>query len=327
MFRFLLASMCLFGGWSIPVFAQGIAVAGSGYSNPTVVKVAPGQIATFFVTGLKTVLPSGSVSAPSVPLPPALAGISVTLNQPGPKSYTAPLLSVTQISVCVGGGSSAASSSSPTADCLVTAITVQIPFELPYLDPVGAPIDTALVVSENGTAGKGFRVLPMMDNMHILNTCDSFPPVSSAAVSCQPLATHGNGTLVTASSPAKAGEVVVIYAFGMGKPQIPVETGAATPRPAGIGFPEFGDLLFDLSTNAGPKNPQHPAALGSVILGPDYIGLVVGYVGLYQINVTIPKDLVTPFACGDTDVQSNLTIDFGEVSSFDGAPICIEATR
>lgn len=197
MFRIALLSICLLGVARIPLFGQGqgITLAGSGYSDPTVIKVAPGQITTFFVTGLKTILPSGSVSATSIPLPASLAGISVTFNQPGPKSYTAALLALKQLPACVGGGSSATSPPSPTPDCLITAITVQVPFELPYLDPNGGLIDTALVVSENGNASAGFGVFPKMDNIHILNTCDAFPPVSSKAASCQPVVTHGGGTL------------------------------------------------------------------------------------------------------------------------------------
>jgi hypothetical protein len=167
----------------------------------------------------------------------------------------------------------------------------------------------------------------MMDNMHILNTCDSFPPVNSAAASCVPVVTHGDGTLVTAASPAKAGEEIVIWAFGLGRTQIPVQTGTAAPPNASIGFPECCYwVLFDLSTNAAPKNPGYANQSESYPIETVYSGLTAGYVGLYQINLTLPKGLVTHFACGKT-FHSNLTIDMGLISSFDGAPICIEATQ
>jgi hypothetical protein len=204
---------------------------------------------------------------------------------------------------------------------------VQIPFELPYLDPVGGLIDTEVVVSESGSVSKGFRVFPVADNMHILNTCDSFPPVSSTTASCRPVVTHGDGTLVTADSPAKAGEAIVVWAFGMGKAQIPIQTGVATPPPpqwAPINAMEPNGLLFDLSTNAAPKTPLYPYPVHPP--SADGRSLTPGYVGLYQINVTIPKDLVTSFACGGA-FQSNLTIDIGLMLSFDGAPICVEAAQ
>ncbi len=50
---------------------------GAGYSNPGVVRVAPGQITTLFITGLKTVLTSEMIRASTLPLPTSLAGISV----------------------------------------------------------------------------------------------------------------------------------------------------------------------------------------------------------------------------------------------------------
>jgi hypothetical protein len=323
--RILFISICAILTGLGPLFGQGMTVVGAGYSAPSIIRVAPGQITTFFVTGLQTVL-SQRVAATSLPLPATLAGISVALNQPGPKSYPAPLLAVQQTSVCNDGGSPP-SSPSRTPNCFITAITVQIPFELPYLDPVGGLIDTEVVVSESGSVSKGFRVFPVADNMHILNTCDSFPPVSSTTASCRPVVTHGDGTLVTADSPAKAGEAIVVWAFGMGKAQIPIQTGVATPPPpqwAPINAMEPNGLLFDLSTNAAPKTPLYPYPVHPP--SADGRSLTPGYVGLYQINVTIPKDLVTSFACGGA-FQSNLTIDIGLMLSFDGAPICVEAAQ
>src|ERR1039457_970037 len=114
------------------MFGQGITLAGAGYSDPSVIRVAPGQITTLFVTGLKTVLSSQPVNANVVPLPTTLAGITVLLNQPGSQPTPVPLLSVQQVSVCSNGGV-APPASGLTADCLITAITVQIPFELASL--------------------------------------------------------------------------------------------------------------------------------------------------------------------------------------------------
>ena len=101
-----------------PLFGQGITVSGTGYTDPSIIRVAPGQITTLFVTGLKTVLSSQPVNATIVPLPTTLAGISVTLNQPGNQPAPVPLLSVQQLSVCSNGGT--ASTAGLTADCLIT---------------------------------------------------------------------------------------------------------------------------------------------------------------------------------------------------------------
>jgi uncharacterized protein (TIGR03437 family) len=111
----------------VPVFGQGITLSGTGYTNSTALRVAPGQITTLFVTGVKTVL-SQAVNATTLPLPTTLAGISVTLNHGGSRTPV-PLLSIQQVSVCDSGGVPQSAFGS-TADCPVTAITVQIPFEL-----------------------------------------------------------------------------------------------------------------------------------------------------------------------------------------------------
>jgi len=79
-----------------PLYGQGPTLAGSGYTDTSIIQVAPGQITTLFVTGLKTVLPTSRVDANVIPLPTTLQGISVRLDQTTPL----PLLSLYQTSVC-----------------------------------------------------------------------------------------------------------------------------------------------------------------------------------------------------------------------------------
>ena len=112
----LLSASCLFG--------QGPTLVGAGYTDP-LIAVAPGQVVTFYLSGLKTVLPPPhSVKTPGFPLPGTLAGISATIVQMNPSAtFPVPLFSVDQINMC-------ADLNSATPDCLLTAVTVQIPFEL-----------------------------------------------------------------------------------------------------------------------------------------------------------------------------------------------------
>src|ERR1017187_3238163 len=95
--RMLLAALCAALMNSLPLFGQGMTLTGSGYASPTTIRVSPGQITTFFVSGLSmgTAKPQ---KASSLPLPNSLAGVSVTINQSSPKqSLPAPLLAVQQL--------------------------------------------------------------------------------------------------------------------------------------------------------------------------------------------------------------------------------------
>jgi uncharacterized protein (TIGR03437 family) len=333
--RIFLIAVCAIVIDLAPMLGQGITLAGTGYADPSVNRVAPGQIATLFVTGLRTVLSSQPVNATVVPLPTTLAGISVTLNQAGSQPMPVPLLSVRQVSVC-SDSSAAPPASGLSADCLITAITVQIPFELAVLPAApGGPVTAPeLVVVENGNASKAFRVLPASDNLHIINTCDAFPsPNVASAGACVPLVTHGNGTLVTADHPVQRGEEIVIWAFGLGATVPTPKTGQASPTPAAT-LSSIPYLQFDFRINAVPSPPYINPMLAIPTLAPNFAGLTPGQVGLYQINVTIPSSIPSVAGCGVPPakgaisaynfVQSNLTIDIGANASFDGAAICVQ---
>ena len=103
---------------------SGPTLVGSSYSPPSTAAFAPGQIVTLQVTGLKTILTS-PVRASQTPLPTVLAGISLTLNQTtrlGVTPAPIPLISIQQTNQC--------DSASASADCMVTSITGEIPFEM-----------------------------------------------------------------------------------------------------------------------------------------------------------------------------------------------------
>jgi hypothetical protein len=320
-----------------PLFGQGPTLTGAGYAYPVPIRVAPGQITTLFVTGLKTVLPQ-PVKAMSLPLPNSLAGISVTITQPvstqSSQSYSVPLLAVQQILNCNSGGQPQPGAFTP--DCLVSAVTVQIPYEIVVPGgPIGPPLGPAeIVVAEGGAASKSFLMNPpVTDNLHVLTTCDAFPPEQVIGNSCNAVVTHADGTLVTAASPAKAGEEIVIYAFGLGQTSPAVKTGAVTPTPAPV---LAGNRLvyvqFDFRPNAAPSPPYfNPLILAPFVPGALFAGLTPGQVGLYQINVRIPSSLPALGSCSVgaqpgfpyNNVLSNLTIDLSGLNSFDGAAICV----
>lgn len=293
-------------------------------STPGQVFFAPGQIATLQVTGIKTVLQQ-PVTANQIPLPTVLAGISVTIYQQVESFATTlvvPLLSVAQTDMCA--------TYPPTPDCITTYITVEIPVEtMPFLIYQSWP-ESQLVISENGVNSQAFSIDPRAANTHVLTGCG---PVGGACV------THADGSLVTAKSPAKPGETVVIYAYGLGQTNPPVTTGTATPTPA----PEAANnvyVAFNFSPNAGPTYPYIDPRQGPVNT-PAFAGLTPGEIGLYQINVKLPGTFPAVPACSNLSpfysaVQSNLTIDIttylnldGTLSdaadpSYDAAPICVQ---
>ena len=322
-----------------------ITLGGSGYTNPAALRLAPGQIVRMFVSGTKTVLPEGSrgVSASRVPLPHVLGGFSVRVQQ-AEQVFDAPLVAVEQSPVCLDGGSE-------PAGCLLTALTVQVPFEIAVPVPglgVLTPASTLIVV-DNGTESGRFLFTPVTDNLHVLTACDSNGRWWNARAgfdpACTPTVTHADGSPVTAGSPARAGETVVVYAWGLGKTAPAVKTGEASPSPAATllsDHPFFArtvGLTFDFRVNAGPSLPYVNRAVmrppGLPL--PEFVGLTPGQVGLYQMNVKLPDAFPAVDPCTTPSVltgnptgalgsfaYSNLTISLGAASSFDGAAICVE---
>lgn len=90
------------------------------------------------------------------------------------------------------------------------------------------------------------------------------------------LATHVDGWVVTQGSPANAGEIVVLYATGLGE---------TAPSPICGTLPEsawpLADLRdFQVELNGVPVDPK-------LI---QYAGIAPGFAGLFQINLQLPAD-------------------------------------
>ena len=169
---------------------------------------------------------------------------------------------------------------------------LQIPFDLvpnsPGADnttcpPLGCNFnDAVLVLSEGSGTGKSLRVLPVVDQVHLLNSCtDNISTIgleghsAYASYACVPAIAHADGSWVTSATPARPGEELVAYAFGLGAPTTRFDTVSATPaagvplgRPVSIAFP-------GIASQTGAQ--------------PDYVGLVGGSAGLYQINFHVPS--------------------------------------
>lgn len=200
---------------TVALFAQpGPVIGGAGYSAPFPVPVAPGQIVTFFVSGIGAGIKT-KVVANALPLPNSLAGISATLNelsQPPLTGEAAPILAVSPISSCDGIAESV-----PCTPLL--AVTVQIPFGIRTVSPI-PPIPPAatLTIAELGGSSGTISLSPVFDRVHIVTTCDVNVSSPTPGSPCRPVVAQADGSLVTPNHPAHSGEELVLYAFGLGPP-------------------------------------------------------------------------------------------------------------
>jgi uncharacterized protein (TIGR03437 family) len=147
----------------------------------------------------------------------------------------------------------------------------QIDFEVPFEVAPGA---TTIQIVRNGQQGNLIavkiaasapRFLLLNGGPYaVLNTPDSPPLVTGDP-------TH----------PAKAGDIVIVYAIGLGQTNPVVKTGVAAP-----GGPNLANVP-DVKVCFGGATPFAKA----VCFTPSFAGLAPTFVGLYQMNVTIPGGL------------------------------------
>lgn len=134
--------------------------------------------------------------------------------------------------------------------------------------------------------------------------------------------------MVTASNPANIGEALTAWVFGLGQ----TNPTASSGQPAKMASTaETFNLDFNYTINALPTKPVQ-AGPDQILIHPLFAGLAPGYVGLYQVNFTVPPSpqngiahcaLTGSFAPGSNVPQSNLTVSIGGQFSFDGAGICV----
>jgi uncharacterized protein (TIGR03437 family) len=303
-------------GFFLCAFASAQIITGAGYVAPAPVSAAPGQVLTFFVDGVGT------------------SGITAILHQGA--AIPAPVIDVRSIPTCSGIAIPA-----PNTCGALTAVTVQIPYELSVLCPLClSPVSLVneLVILGNGQSA-AIELNGLADQIHVLTSCDILlnapgyvAPNNTSGLPCPPMVTHADGTLVTASKPAVPGEELTAWTTGLGATNPPATTGLASSKP--LPTAQTLGIDYNYTVNALATKPR-PAFIPAPTLAPVYSGLAPGFLGLYQINFVVPPGPVngiSPCAspgtslAGTNAVQSNLTVSFGGAYSFDGAGICV-ATR
>ncbi len=156
----------------------------------------------------------------------------------------------------------------------VRVLINQIPADIWYVSPtlVNALVPISLVagpavvqLEADGVAGPAITIM-------LQATAPSLFQIDATTV----LGTLVDGSLITSSAPAHAGELIILYATGLG-PTVP----AAVPN--------------QVPTQAAPlvKGSDFQILLNGVQVAPDrvfYAGVTPTCAGLFQINFTLPDD-------------------------------------
>jgi hypothetical protein len=323
---------CMLSIWPAILPAQTQSqIVGAGYEIPAPSSVAaPGQVITLFVKRLNV----PDARAGSIPLPTTLSGVGVRVTSQIPNyPEHLPIFSIVSSDYC--GGTSA---------CPLTYITVEIPTEPvcvpsgPLPNPCGLPSSILLSVEVNGAGGQSFPVIITRSQPHIVNACDTiFGQIGGISYT---LVQHADGTFVgTADYPngkfARPGETITFYAVGLGATVPPVPTGQAAPvSPLATIDRNALPLIVSYVLSLPPASPAPPIVWMPVgrWIYPSYIGLVPGYVGLYQVNVILPAELgqAQPFpgsGSGGCPLTVRIAIGAGDFGAADGVShvdVCVQ---
>ena len=165
---------------------------------------------------------------------------------------------------------------------------LSIPGRFFFVSPGQLNVQVPWELTGQSTVSMKVRIDDSISNIYTLQLSDSAPGIFEYTAGSQKLGvvTHANGALVTAANPAQAGETVVVYATGVGPVDQPQATGEAA----------LADPLA--------RTKQTPQV---TVAGTDafvfFSGLAPNFVGLNQLNVTIPAG--TPSGVQQLVITSN----------------------
>jgi uncharacterized protein (TIGR03437 family) len=143
-----------------------------------------------------------------------------------------------------------------------------------------------LTVRAGGTSSHVFTVVVdyRFANIHVLTSDDAIVAPQCLRGGCgrDYLVTHADGRAVGPGNPARAGETITFYAVGLGATTPSVRSGEPAPSPS----PKVSTSLVNAISYVD-RNGRELLQLSPI--APDFAGLVSGYIGLYQLNVTLPN--------------------------------------
>jgi uncharacterized protein (TIGR03437 family) len=146
-------------------------------------------------------------------------------------------------------------------------INIIVPWEVGMGDGT-----TPFTVSVNGPTAKGTRANSPV-NATFSNTVTSAIGAFSPGVFA---AAQADGTPVI-SKPAKQGDVIVLFANGLGPVSNTPASGAVSPGGASLAV-----------CNVPPT-----VNIGGIPARVEFAGLAPGFVGAYQVNITVPAGLAS----------------------------------
>ena len=206
------------------------------------------------------VVNAASLEASPAPVAPGslVSLFGRTLTAQGGNSTSVPLsFLLGDVSVTVGGFPAAL----VMADAAGGQINLQVPFEVQ-----GEQADVVVNVAGNGggrlSAPMTVQLSPAAPALFTRSQDGSGPAA----------ALHADYSAISSASPAKAGDVILLYGTGLGALRSPVADGAASPD---------GIAISGVVT----------VTIGGVNAAVDYAGIAPGYAGLYQINAKVPFGL------------------------------------
>ena len=301
------------------------ALVDAGYSTPEPPQIAPGQVVTLYYRGIGP-LPGGQPRSgqAEAPLPTLLAGLSAQIIQQG-SLFDVPISQVAQQNTCDSGATGPA--------CLLTAIQVQIPFEI-SADAIRnlasgavtlAPRAQIDVYAETERIATG-ALQPVPDNAHVLTNCD-LPGDAQAGTTCDRLVSHSDGRRLDAAAPAARGETIDVFLYGLG-PTAPAATTGAAAQPGHAvtsvsGAPRVV-ASFTPFVNSIANAPRGGHAPEPDEVQAEMIAAVLesGKVGVYAVAVRVPASLSPPIECGGT-VRSNYILTVITSQGAERIPVCI----
>jgi len=170
---------------------------------------------------------------------------------------------------------STATLSAPLFYVSPTQINFQMPFE------IGNATSVSLVLTTGGVSSS-----PL-----VVGVAPTAPGIFASTTGVA-AALHGlTNTSITPASPAKPGEIIVVYCAGLGAVSPSVLSGTAAPP-------------------AGPNstaNANVTASIGGTSAAVQFAGLAPGYVGLYQVNMVIPTTVAASATVPIVVTANNLT--------------------